>query len=248
MARLTSAAEIRSLLRTDPLWSVYALGDLLPDAFAKSKWFAPGLTLVYSDYGTCILFALGEESIAEALTHVSWPVHLQVLPRTLELLDRLAVVTRRVAMWRMGWNGERSGWVDTTRARRLTAADVPALEDLYSDGALSGEAPDFFFPSMVTAGVFWGVYEDRRLVAAAGTHLYAPAEGAVAIGNVYVHRQWRRRGLGKLVTCAVLRAVAESETVGLNVRMDNAAAVRVYESLGFRKHCGFFEALATAGR
>ena len=248
MAWLTDVAAIREILRVDRVWSVYALGDLLPAGFAKSQWFGPELTLVYSDYGTCILFAMGEASVAEALTHVSWPVHLQVLPRTLELLDRLAVVPRRTAMWRMGWTGDRTGFVDIGRAKRLTAADVPALEHLYADGLPTGEAPDFFFPSMVPDGVFFGVYKGDQLVAAAGTHLYAPAEGAAAIGNVYTHRAWRGRGLSKVVTCAVLSELAALETVGLNVRMDNAAAIRVYESLGFRKHCEFFEALATAAR
>jgi ribosomal protein S18 acetylase RimI-like enzyme len=36
------------------------------------------------------------------------------------------------------------------------------------------------------------------------------------------------------------------ETVGLNVRADNDAAIRVYESLGFVRHCQFYEAVAHA--
>ena len=52
------------------------------------------------------------------------------------------------------------------------------------------------------------------------------------------------RGLGRLVTAAVIDELRDVETIGLNVREDNAAAIRVYESLGFRKHCDFREALA----
>lgn len=248
MARLTGAAEIRALLHTDRVWSVYALGDLMPAGFAKSQWFGPELALVYSDFGTCILFAMGEGGVAEALGHVTWPVHLQVRPRTLAMVEELAVVTKRSAMWRMGWSGDRAGWVDVSRARRLTAADVPDLERLYADGIPTGEAPDFFFPSMVSEGVFFGIYEGSSLVAAAGTHLYAPGEGAAAIGNVYTHRAWRGRGMGKAVIGAVLGELTELETVGLNVRMENAPAIRVYEALGFRKHCEFFEGLATGVR
>lgn len=248
MGRLTDPAVIRSRLNADRVWSVYALGDLLPAGFEKSQWFGPDLTLVYSDYGTCILFAMGEASSEEALRHATWPVHLQVQPATMALVERLAVVTKRTEMLRMGWSGDRSGWVDTGEARRLGADDVPALEELYADGRTSGESPDFFFPSMVVEGMFYGIFEGAEMVAAAGTHLYAPAEGTAAIGNVYTRRDRRERGLGRAVICATLSELAALETVGLNVRVDNFAAIRVYESLGFRKHCAFFEGLATGWR
>jgi ribosomal protein S18 acetylase RimI-like enzyme len=127
---------------------------------------------------------------------------------------------------------------------RLGTADVPALQRLYADGEATGEAPDFFHPSMVTDGVFFGVYDGPTLVAAAGTHLFAPEEGAVAIGNIYTMRDRRRRGLGKIVTSAVLATVKDIETVGLNVRADNPSALHLYESLGFVRHCPFFEGQA----
>jgi len=128
--------------------------------------------------------------------------------------------------------------------KRLRELDVPALKKLYADGDKTGESPDFFYDSMVPAGVFFGVYEGEELIAAAGTHLFAPEEGAAAIGNVYVRRDRRGRGLGRIVTSAVLHRLRHLKTVGLNVRNDNVAAIRVYESLGFVKHCDFFEAIA----
>jgi ribosomal protein S18 acetylase RimI-like enzyme len=125
-------------------------------------------------------------------------------------------------------------------------SDVPALRALYADGESSGESPDFFFPSMVADGVFHGIHEDTALVAAAGTHLLAREEGIAAIGNVYTRRDRRRLGLGRLVTSAVVGELAGVETVGLNVRADNDAAVHLYESLGFARYCQFYEALALA--
>jgi ribosomal protein S18 acetylase RimI-like enzyme len=248
MAEVRERERIRELLCADRGWSVYALGDLEPAGFAKSRWFTPDLTLVYRDYGTCILFSMGEGSVEEALEWVSWPLHLQVRPPTLALLERVVRMERRMEMWRMVWGGERTGWVETGSARRLGAGDTGALERLYGDGEESGEGPDFFFPAMVEAGVFYGVYEGEALVAAAGTHLYAPGEGVAAMGNVYTRRDRRGRGLGRIVTCAVLGELAGLETVGLNVRVENAAAIRVYESLGFVKHCTFYEARASGLR
>jgi ribosomal protein S18 acetylase RimI-like enzyme len=243
MPQLTDPLAIRTLLRRDPLWSVYALGDLAPRMFPKTRWFTPDVTLVLHDYGTNILFAAGAGSIREALDHVTWPVHLQVQSDALEEISRYCHVEHQKRMWRMGWTGA-AGAAGGAGAVRLGAADVEALQRLYADGEATGEAPDFFYPSMVTDGVFFGVYEDDTLVAAAGTHLLAPEEGAVAIGNIYTMRDRRGRGLGKVVTSAVLATVKDIETIGLNVRADNPAALHLYESLGFVRHCPFFEGQA----
>jgi len=260
MPRLTDKSAIRSVLRRDPVWGVYALGDLAPPMFDKTLWFEPDLTLVLRHFGTSILFATGTGSIREALAHVTWPVHLQVQEDALAEVARFAVIVNQCRMWRMSWNGpaEAGHHIDAmhrggtsvlpVQAQRLTEADVPALLRLYGDGEATGEAPDFFYPSMVTDGVFFGAYEEGVLAAAAGTHLFAPEEDAVAIGNIYTMRERRGRGLGRLVTSAVIEAVKNIGTVGLNVRADNPAALHLYESLGFVRHCGFYEALATGLR
>jgi ribosomal protein S18 acetylase RimI-like enzyme len=243
MPRLTSKDDIRTILRGDPAWCVYALGDLTPRMFEKCRWFTPDLTMVLHDYGTSILFAHGNGSIREALDHVTWPVHLQVQPDALDEVRRYATVTDVKHMLRLTLERRTLTSADPL-ARRLTSADAEALAKLYRDGEATGEAPDFFHSSMVTDGVFFGVYEDRELTAVAGTHLVARDEGAAAIGNVYARRDRRGRGLGKLVTAAVINELRDLETIGLNVREDNAAAIRVYESLGFVKHCDFREGLA----
>ena len=241
--QITDKNDIRKILQGDRRWCVYALGDLTPRMFAKCQWFAPDLTLVLHDYGTSILFAHGTGSIREALAHVSWPVHLQVQKDALDEVARYAVVSNERAMIRMAWTGGSTRVSD--RATRLGIADVEALERLYADGEAAGESPDFFYRSMVTDGVFFGVYRGAELIAAAGTHLVSRDEGAAAIGNVYVRRDRRGAGLSRIVTAAVLHELAGISTIGLNVRDDNVPAIRVYESLGFVKHCEFREALAS---
>ena len=252
MPPLTDPHEIRSILRRDPIWSVYALGDLAPAMFPKTQWFGPDLSLVLHDYGTSIFFAIGTRSIREALAHATSPVHLQVQRDALDEVSRHADVQDAREMWRMVWKGPPpGGHFDPERdskpgpAVRLGADDVPALQQLYADGDATGESPDFFHPSMVSSGVFFGFYEERQLVAAAGTHLLAREEGAAAIGNVYTRRTCRGRGLSRLVTGAVIASLDGIGTVGLNVRADNDAAIRVYQSLGFVRHCAFYEGLAT---
>ena len=243
MPPIADKNEIRNILRREPAWTVYALGDLSPRMFDKCRWYTPDLTLILRDYGTTILFATGPGSIREALGEVTGTVHLQVRADALDDIARVAAVSEERLMWRMVW---RHGSLPAIGppVSRLAAGDIPALETLYADGESSGDAPDFFYPSMVSDGVFFGVYEDQALAAVAGTHLVSREEGAAAIGNVYTRRDRRGHGLGRAVTAAVLRELSGIETVGLNVRADNDAAIRVYESLGFVRHCEFHEGIA----
>ena len=247
MPKLSDKDDIRTILRSDPRWCVYALGDLTPRMFEKCQWFAPDLALVLHDNDTSILFAYGTGGIREALDFVAWPVHLQVQPDALEEVRRHAVVIDEKHMQRMTLERRAPIGVDP-RVRRLTSADANALAELYRDGEATGESPDFFYASMVTDGAFFGVYEDRELTAVAGTHLVARDESAAAIGNVYVRRDRRSRGLARLATAAVIDELRDLETIGLNVRVDNAPAIQVYESLGFARYCEFREALATGPR
>jgi predicted GNAT family acetyltransferase len=79
----------------------------------------------------------------------------------------------------------------------------------------------------------------------AGTHLVSEDEDVAALGNIFTRHDRRRQGLSTLVTGAVLRQLVEEKirTVILNVRRDNDAARRVYERLGFRDYCPYFEAV-----
>src|SRR4030095_5673815 len=148
MPRLTDKNEIRTRLRRDPAWSVYALGDLAPVMFPKTLWFTPDLTLLVQDYGTAILFAMGSGSVREALEWVAGPVHLQVQRDALDEVARHAAVSSPRLMVRMTWPGDRLASPSAVTSR-LNASHVPALQALYAEGESSGESPDFFFPSMV---------------------------------------------------------------------------------------------------
>jgi ribosomal protein S18 acetylase RimI-like enzyme len=165
------------------------------------------------------------------------------------LIKERWTVRAETPMWRMTLAAQDFRPASAEGAVRLTRADLPALTALYGDGRASGEAPDFFHAGMLEPGVFYGLYEDRELIAAAGTHLVAEALGVAAVGNVYTRRDRRGRGLARRVTGAVAAELVQRnfQTIALNVNQRNGAAIRVYEQLGFKRYCAFCEGITTRG-
>ncbi|MCC6188869.1 MAG: GNAT family N-acetyltransferase [Anaerolineales bacterium] len=255
MPPLSDLAALHAQLGADQAWSVYALGDLAPGFAQASEWHVhntdpAGVLLLYRAFATPVLFALGPpETVALLLDEVAREraLYLSVLPEILPLIQARYRVSHLTPMWRMTLAAGCFQPVPS-QARRLTQADLPALEALYADGAPVGEAPDFFSAAMLSQGVYYGVFEGAGLAAAAGTHLVASQEGVAAIGNVYTRRDRRGRGLASQVTSAVAADLLTLEpplaVIALNVRQDNLAAVRIYERLGFRRHRAFYEGLA----
>jgi len=175
--------------------------------------------------------ALAEIPDADVLFTACMPGHRAFIERTTRFIESHP-------MFRMRLVGTPA---EAGPATRLGAADLAALRGLYEDGAARQEIPDFFEDSMVDAGIYFGVRDAGELVAVAGTHVLTPR--AAAVGNVYVRHDARRRGLAARVTAAVARELRKRgvETVVLNVRQDNATAIRVYEKLGFVVHGEFLE-------
>jgi ribosomal protein S18 acetylase RimI-like enzyme len=249
MPEIKDRAAIRAILRTEPQWSVYALGDLAPGYFEHCEWRAnaasSALVLLYRAVTPPVLFGMGEpRAIAGLAEEIDDPaVHLHVREDAArELAQRYRPVDLK-PMVRMVLDAFRFDPGPGEGTVRLGRADVPRLERLYADGRETGESPDFYFPSMVERGVFFGIQEGADLTAAAGTHLVASKEGVGAIGNVYTRRDRRGRGLAGQVTGAVARELLRMKlpVVALHVNRKNAAAIRVYERLGFGAYCDFVE-------
>jgi ribosomal protein S18 acetylase RimI-like enzyme len=146
-------------------------------------------------------------------------------------------------MWRMALDRDTYRSASPPDVVRLSAAHESAVTQLFDDGASTG---DFFCPSMLDAGVFFGLQESDKPVSVAGTHLVVPSEDVAAIGNVYTRRDRTGRGLAAIVTSAVVEELLRLGigTIVLNVNQSNATAVHLYERLGFKRHCGYYEGLA----
>jgi len=254
MPRLTNPAEIRSILEIDRPWAAYALGDLAPGFSEVSEWYRSAtsdaaLMLLYRAFEIPVLFTLGQAEVVDGLLEeirAERKMYLSLRPEILPLIKKRYRVEQEAFMWRMVVTPESFRPAPRDGVERLSLADLPALRELYADGRDTGEVPDFFSPDMMENGVFYGVREGAAFAGAAGTHLVAESESVGAVGNVYTRRDRRGRGLAARVTSAVTQELLGMplRTVALNVNQNNAAAVRVYEKLGYRRYCPFYEGLA----
>ncbi|MFI7332398.1 GNAT family N-acetyltransferase [Micromonospora aurantiaca (nom. illeg.)] len=247
-------AVLAGLLGRDPVLHAYQLGDLDDFFWPYTSWFRRGDQVVLLYHGvelpTLLAFAAPERvaELAGLLTEAA-PVlparmwaHLS--PGLEATLGRWFVVSEAAAHHRMALTDP--GRLATVPAvgDPLGPADAAELAALYAV-AYPG---NWFDARMLETGQYVGVREHGRLVAVAGVHVFSPRWRVAALGNVTTHPDVRGRGLGAGVVaalCARLRASVDHVT--LNVRADNAAAVRLYERLGFSRVAGFTEcALASA--
>ena len=239
---------LQNFLNRDRLYAAYALCDLDDREFLRTRWgvaTANGETIAvvlqYAGYSPQPLFVLGENSGIEAiLAHVIKPRTAYVASRT-ENLPAVATsyrVETGPAMVRM--------WVDSANFRpfegdvqRMLPVEVGDLNRLYQLGFAS-----WLPASSITDGLYYGVRERGRLVAAAGTHVISPAAKLAVVGNVMTHADFRGRGYATAVTGAVTADLLRfCDQVVLNVRADNVPALAAYRRLGYQSYVSFEERL-----
>ncbi|WP_250003533.1 GNAT family N-acetyltransferase [Actinoplanes sp. M2I2] len=111
---------------------------------------------------------------------------------------------------------------------RLTETDVPEMLDL-----VSRAKPGPFGKRTVELGDYLGIRHEGRLVAMAGERFRLP--GWTEVSAVCTDPAFRGQGLGARLTMAVAAGLLErGDLPFLHVAADNAAAIRLYERLGFQ--------------
>lgn len=244
---------IRDFLNQDRSLTAYALGDLdeafWPDSLFYGAWSGGRLAavvLLYSGLEPPVLTAFGHPDGVEAVfaqQMLPGEIYYLFLPEMETILRARYDLPNCKREWRMVLDRMAFASSPSDFVTRLGPQDAGALKDLYRHAAEPGEEVVAFSPWQIEHGVFYGVWNNGELVATAGTHVWSPAEGVAAIGNVFTRPDWRGKGYATACTAAV---TAEALSVGLesivlNVRHDNVAAIHVYEKLGFRLYRTFLE-------
>jgi len=246
---LTDKSQILAYLETDRLYAAYAVGDLEPDLFVHCEWFGAerdgrlqALALHYSGLGFPIVFLMGDAGGLRAIFEDALCIEEAYFTCRQEHLGIMQDFYNwePIPMWRMVLQADRFRPVGGD-CIPLTLDHGEHLKALYAHG--KGNA---FDPKQVPGGAFHGVFENGRLVAAAGTHLISLTYGVAAVGNVFTNPNYRRHGYATVATSAVVTEVqgrGVRDTV-LNVDQRNEPAIRIYERLGFERYCPFFEGVA----
>lgn len=110
----------------------------------------------------------------------------------------------------------------------LTPDAVPAMLALVDQ-----THPGPFLPRTITLGDYFGIWQDGQLAAMAGERLHLP--GYHEISAVCTHPDFQRRGYARqLLVHLIGKMQREGDVPILHVFGENAGAITLYESLGFR--------------
>ncbi|MEV7187057.1 GNAT family N-acetyltransferase [Kitasatospora sp. NPDC093102] len=241
---LHDRAALAARFRTDPALHLFELGDLDDTLWPNTTWYTASpdsgrgpVALLYSGGDTPVLLAFARPADVPPLESLLRDLR-PFLPRRFtaglpEGAERALVpdyaVERRTPLLRMLLTDGLPTEV-AHETQPLTLDDVDAVRAL-----LEESHPDSWFdPRMLADGGYVGVREDGRLLAVAGVHVHSPAQRVAVLGNVTTHPDARGRGLARAcVTSLCHHLAATTDHLGLNVRTDNAPAIRLYERLGF---------------
>ena len=243
MRKLDDPAALAPLLNQDWPWAGFAIGDLEADAMRHCEWWSSDGTLVllFDGLSPRLMCAYGDPSgFAAILAEIREPrLWVNVRPEFEEVLRRFYRPEQCVRMTRMYLERpvEAAG-----RAVPLSAADRAEVEDLLRQGEWV-----LFLPERLDGGHYYGVRENERLIAIAGTHIASTCYNIAALGSVFTHPDHRGRGLARICCSHTLASAGRAgiSRVVLNVEEEKWGARRVYERFGFRTACTYLDGSCT---
>jgi ribosomal protein S18 acetylase RimI-like enzyme len=245
---LHDKSMIREFALRQPLRYIYEIGDLDDFFWPNTIWYGwqvdgriEQLALIYIPFEEPVILthANPDRNDHDAFVRALF----RLLPSALyaHVDDDTAQVMRERYQVEPHGHYLKMGLADVTqavrhddgRAQLLTVADVPALHRLYA-AAYPG---NWFDARMVQTGFYTGIWQGSELVAASGIHVVSVSEGVAALGNVTSLPALRGQGLARSSCARLIRAMHEQGIghIGLNVSASNAAAIKLYQNLGFTK-------------
>ncbi|HEY2018412.1 MAG TPA: GNAT family N-acetyltransferase [Bryobacteraceae bacterium] len=239
MQTITDPAVLEPWLNRDWPWGGFAIGDLEPQWMRHCEWrqSANTIVLLFSGLSPLLICHYGDESgLAPILESLNEPrVWVNIRPEFEDTFRRFYRPEKCVRMRRMYLE---QPVASIGKASSLSPSDRSEIEDLLATGEWV-----LFLPECLATGHYYGVRENGRLVAIAGTHLASPRYNIAALGTVFTHPAHRGKGLAAVCSSHVLSSIGRAgiRRVVLNVEDQKDGARRVYERLSFRTACTYLD-------
>lgn len=251
---------LASFFERDPVLYAYQLGDLDPFFFANTNWWsiaAPpaeiqAAILLYSAFDTPVIQGLTDNDAQGELWRrllIDLPpnAHAHYRLRHKTILEDRYQIRALGTHYKMRWNSNSA----TSQAKSIDLTDVVTLSQNDRDqiNKLHRRAyPESYFDTrLLETGYCVGAYADDKLVSVAACHVFSKTYGVASLGAITTDHEYRGRGYGSAVTLALVKKLApDIECICLNVHSDNAAAIKIYERLGFVRCHEYEEGILTA--
>ena len=253
VVELRDRKVIAEFCRRRPAVHAYALGDLDDFFWPHTRWLGwersgrlEQLVLLYDEPETPVLLALAEPpatGMADLLAAVADELPSDVYAHsTGELVSALP----RFAPRSPPAEHRKLGLVDPSRLDGHPDRALPlGPDDLDEVLAFYARAypGTWFEPRMLETRRYVGIRDSGGLACVAGVHVWSPEWRVAALGNVATLPEARGRGLATAACAHLCRVLLDDgiDTISLNVRADNAAAIAAYERLGFAHAADYVE-------
>ena len=123
---------------------------------------------------------------------------------------------------------------DTNRSniKILTQDNKNMVKNFYDENY-----PNNYYDSyMLNTEKYVGYFIENNLVAIAGVHVYSPFYKVAVLGNIVTSKKFRNKGLAKITVKNLLAILSQDvKNISLNVQSTNLPAIKLYQSLGFKK-------------
>ncbi len=240
---LTCKDRIYSYLGLNPALQIYCIGDLDNFFFPYTTWYGlyneghlKSLALLYSgmDIPTLLLFQEEDNSFGRELLHLLKPslpsrFYAHMSPGLMQVLGRENILEYYGMNLKMTLK-KLPAEINDSNIRRLSPQDMDTVTAFYK----TAYPHNWFDKRMLETGKYFGYFMGESLAGVAGVHVYSAQYRVAALGNIAVLPALRGRQTGfKLTSVLCNDLVQTTDTIGLNVMSDNAAAIHLYQKAGF---------------